>query len=80
MNNWHTAEAFQSRLKKIGIEVELAMNFPWIYLKSVNGKEVKEKFNAEHGFTAFWAPLKDKPARVTDRKKVFEKVREMINE
>ena len=47
-------EIFVDRLKKIGIEVELVGNFPWIYLDKVNGKTVTEKLNANHGVTIGW--------------------------
>jgi len=49
---------FISRLAKIGIKVELAANYPWIYLTKVNGISVKAKFQAEHGFTAFFLTYK----------------------
>lgn len=39
------------RLKKIGIEVDLGLNYPWVYLDFVNGKRVTETFWSEHGFT-----------------------------
>ena len=72
-------ETFVRRLKKIGIEVELLGNYPWIYLDKVNGKKVTEKFEANHGFTAFWLPVKrDRPIRFSDKDKVFAKIREMI--
>jgi hypothetical protein len=34
---------FRERLKKIGIEIELEGNVPWIYLKSVNGNKVERE-------------------------------------
>jgi len=49
--NMDKIEIFIKRLKKIGIEIELAGNLPWIYLQRINGKHVTEKFMAEHGFT-----------------------------
>ena len=70
---------FCRRLEKIGIKVELTSNIPWIYLQSVNGKPVKGLYRAEHGFTAFWYPVKlEKKIKFTDRRKVFKKVREML--
>lgn len=75
-------EVFQRSLKKLGIETEFALNWPWIYLRTVNGKLVTETFQAQYGFTAFWAAQEGRglPIRFTDRKRVFAKVREMINE
>jgi hypothetical protein len=50
---------FKERLKKIGIEIELMVNIPWIYLESVNGNKVKEEdwINANHGYTIGWYPI-----------------------
>lgn len=49
---------FRERLKKIGIELELEGNAPWIYLKSVNGNRIKQEdwVNANHGHTIAWFP------------------------
>lgn len=51
MDNLNSLEIFINRLKKIGIELVLFGNFPWIYLGEVNGNVVTEKFRSEHGFT-----------------------------
>jgi hypothetical protein len=50
---------FKERLKKIGIEIELEGNVPWIYLKSVNGNKVKREdwVNANHGYCIAWYPV-----------------------
>jgi hypothetical protein len=70
-------ERFVRRLDRIGIDVQLSANAPWVYLDSVNGIEVWELFKAEHGFTAFWLPVSVGGDIVfTDRRKVFAKVRE----
>ena len=39
------------RLKKININIELGMNYPWLYLDFVNGKRVTETYWGEHGYT-----------------------------
>jgi hypothetical protein len=51
---------FRERLEKIGIEIELMVNIPWIYLESVNGNKVKREdwLNANHGYTIGWYPIK----------------------
>ena len=52
-------QLFINRMKRIGIELELEGNAPWIYLKSVNGNRVRpEDFNANHGYTIAWYPVK----------------------
>jgi hypothetical protein len=49
---------FRERLGKIGIEIELEGNVPWIYLKSVNGNKVNHEdwTNANHGHCIAWFP------------------------
>ena len=43
-------DKFVNRLKKIGIDVKLAGNFPWVYLDEVDGKRVNEVYWSEHYF------------------------------
>lgn len=64
------------RLKKIGVDIELAGNYPWIYLVKVNGKRVTEKFQANHGFTIFY--LHHKGTVFSDRREVFKMIRKML--
>ncbi len=49
---------FYKRLKKVGIEIEMFGNYPWIYLDKVNGKKVKEKQWSDHGFTLAMSPIR----------------------
>jgi len=66
------------RLKKIGINVELIGNYPWIYLEKVNGNRVKKEdfYLGNHGFTiAFYPIRKDQVMELTDIPKVFEIIR-----
>lgn len=42
---------FIDRMNRIGIQVELGANYPWIYLEKINGKRVIEKQHSEHGWT-----------------------------
>lgn len=44
-------EKLVRRLKKIGIEVEIGLNYPWVMLDFVNGKRVTETFWSDHGYT-----------------------------
>lgn len=67
---------FYDRLKKIGITVELAGNFPWIYLDKVNGKKVTERFLGNHGFTIAFLPIKkDQKLKFTDISEIFKIIR-----
>ena len=66
-------EKLRKRLKKIGIEIELTANLPWIYLNSVNGKLVeKEDWTAEHGFTIAYYNWS---VELTDLSEIFRIIR-----
>ena len=67
---------FIRRLEKIGVDVMLGANFPWIYLTHINGKRVKEKFRAEHGFTIGFLPIrKGQNFEFTDIAEIFKLIR-----
>ena len=71
-------EIFVNRMKKIGIELELIGNFPWIYLNKVNGNTVKEEdWTANYGYTIAWTGARygDKPHLAKDIKRTFEIIR-----
>lgn len=67
---------FVKRLQKIGIETTYTGNYPWVYLDTINGKRVAEKFQANHGFTAFMQTNKE--FNITDRREVFKLIRKYI--
>ena len=67
---------FIERLKKIGIELKLGGNYPWVYIDYINGKRVTEKFQGNHGFTLFFMPIKkDKEIEFTDITEIFKLIR-----
>lgn len=73
-------EIFYNRLKKIGINITLVANYPWIYLDTVNGKKVVEVFEAKHGFTIAFLPIKlGKESKFTDLKEIFKIIRKYTN-
>jgi hypothetical protein len=66
----------EKRLNKIGIEIELMGNVPWIYLTKVNGNTVQESdFTANHGFVIAWVLNVDKVELDSNRKHIFEIIR-----
>lgn len=73
---------FVERLKKIGIEVKLSGNFPWVYIDEICGKRVTEKFEANHGFTVIFLPGRNDspPSEFTDIKEIFKLIRNYTNE
>jgi hypothetical protein len=68
---------FVERLKKIGIDVKLSGNFPWIYLDKINGVRVTERFEANHGFTVMFLPGRNDspPSEFTDITEIFKLIR-----
>jgi len=70
----HDLVVFQRRLNRIGIEIELASNVPWVYLTKVNGNVIdKSDFTANHGFTIAWN--RDTIELDSNRKRIFEIIR-----
>jgi hypothetical protein len=71
-------KVFVERLKKIGIDVKLSGNYPWIYLDEINGVRVTETFCANHGFTVMFLPGRNDspPSEFTDIKEIFKLIRE----
>ncbi len=48
------------RMRRIGIEIELMGNYPWIYLLKVNGNHIREEdFTANHGFNIAWYGIRN---------------------
>lgn len=67
---------FYLRLQKIGIQVSFVGNYPWVYLDTVNGKKVTEKFHSEHGFVIGFSPLKpSEKSQFTDIGEIFKIIR-----
>ena len=73
-------KVFVERLKKIGIDVKLSGNFPWVYIDEICGKRVTEKFNGNHGFTIIFLPVRNDspPSEFTDIKEIFKLIRKYI--
>ena len=75
-----TIKSFHDRLKKIGINIEMFGNYPWVYLDRVNDIKVKGTFQAEHGFTVFFRAIRPgQRDTITDIGVVFKKIRETLN-
>ena len=73
---------FVERLKKIGIEVKLVGNFPWVYIDEICGIKVKEKFAGNHGFTLIFLPGRNDspPSEFTDIEETFKLIRKYSRE
>ena len=75
-------DVFVERLKKIGIDVKLSGNFPWVYLTEINGVRVTESFAANHGFTVMFLPGRNDspPSDFTDIEEIFKLIRKYVKE
>lgn len=65
-------EFFIVRLQKIGIHITLVGNYPWIYIDTICGKKVKEKFYSDHGFVFAIG------STVIDIEEIFKLIRKYI--
>lgn len=75
-NDLDKLTVFVNRMKRIGINIKLAGNYPWIYINEINGTRVTEKFEGEHGFTIAFLPVRaDKELSFTDITKIFKLIR-----
>ena len=77
MEDWEQQlDTLKNRLSKLGIEIEYVANFPWIYLNKINGQAVEEKYEANHGFTVAFLPVRaDKDFHFTDLGVIFKLIR-----
>ena len=67
---------FIERLQKVGVEVKLGGNYPWIYIDYINGKRVTELFQGNHGFTLAFTPIKRRQEiEFTDITEIFKLIR-----
>ena len=73
---------FVRRMKRIGIELQLFGNYPWIYLDSVNGNRIMKEdyYHANHGFTIGWYGIKlgSVPHLIEDRDLIFKMIRKYL--
>ena len=69
---------FVRRMERLGIDIGLVGNYPWVYLDTVNGKNVKGTFAANHGFTAFTLDINTGKHHIVDGRVLFNKIREML--
>lgn len=67
---------FIQRMKKLGIDIKLVGNYPWIYIDEINNKKVKEKFEGNHGFTIAFLPIRsDQEINFTNIGEIFRLIR-----
>jgi hypothetical protein len=64
-------DIFHKRLKKIGIDITMFGNYPWVYIDTILEKTVTERFHGNHGFTVYWSSTNE----FTDLKEIFKLIR-----
>ena len=70
---------FIERMKKVGVDVVLKANYPWIYIDTINGKRVVETFEANHGFTVGYLSIRQDGEFVfSDINETFKLIRKYI--
>jgi hypothetical protein len=69
-------EKLVRRLKNINIEIELVLNYPWVYITKINGKQVTETYYADHGFTVCFLT----ESRFLSIRKLFKLLRKYSNQ
>lgn len=79
MDNRGDIKKFVDRMEKLGIDVKLVNNYPWIYLTSINGIPVRENFKSNHGFTLAFHLLSGKGVKFTDLDEIFKLIRKYKN-
>lgn len=68
--------SFVNRMKRIGIDVTLVQNYPWVYIHKINGRLVKEVFMGNHGFTLIFLPIREgQKIEFTDIPRIFKLIR-----
>lgn len=76
MDKYERLNTFISRMKKLNIDVKLSGNYPWIYIDTINGRRVTERFLGNHGFTIAFLPLKpEDKLELTDIKEIMNVIR-----
>ena len=71
-------DIFMQRMNKLGIDIQLSGNYPWVYIDKVDGNRIKKEdyFQGNHGFTITFLPIrKDQEMKFTDIGKIFELIR-----
>lgn len=77
MANFDKLNTFTNRMSKLGVNLQLIGNYPWIYLTEINGKKVTEKFQGNHGFTIAFL---NKEVELTDITEIFKLIRKYKND
>ena len=70
---------FLSRLSKIDIPVICSVNYPWVYIESIKGINVEEKYGSEYGWVLGYLKNNEEEFQFTDVKEIFKLIRKYEN-
>jgi hypothetical protein len=71
-------QVFRDRMTKLGINIEMWSNYPWIYIHKINGNVIQSEdyFHGNHGFTVGFHPIRpDQEFDFTDISRIFKLIR-----
>lgn len=70
---------FHNRMNKLGIDTTFIGNYSWVYIDTINGKKIKEKFESNYGFTVGFYPIRvDQKFYFTDISEIFKLIHKYI--
>jgi len=76
-DHWNDITKLIHRLDKIGIHLKINSQLPFIYLSSVNGNIVTEKYQSENGWVIGF--LRSQFDLINDDRKLFKLIRKYNN-
>ena len=72
-------EILIERLERIGITITISPSDPWLYLTSVNGSPVFDKYMSNHSFLIALYPTKhDSEPVLSNEKEIFSVIRSIL--
>lgn len=75
-----TLTRFIKRMKNIDINILCTMNFPWVYIDSINGIDVTEKYQSKYYFTLGFMGLKENSFKFANMDVIFNLIRKYTKE
>jgi len=76
--SYRRLSSLQSKLSRLGINIEFMFNVPYVYLYSVNGNHVNEKFMSDHRFTVALYKINGSVYELLDTRVLFKTIRKHL--
>ena len=72
-------KSLQDRLDKLGIKINISLEWPHVYLEKVNGVVVTRHFQSNRGFVLAYMPFRSgQEVRFSDTREIFKQIRSII--